>query len=36
MKRLTDTACIHIDAHMYRHTLTHIHTVCFIYMHKIE
>lgn len=25
------TACIHIYAHMYRHTFMHIHTVCFIY-----
>lgn len=25
------SACIHIYAHMYRHTFMHIHTVCFIY-----
>lgn len=31
MTRSTGTVCIHIYAHMYRHTLMHIHTVCFIY-----
>lgn len=30
-RRSTGALCVHIYAHMYRHTFMHIHNVCFIY-----